>query len=66
MRREESAVPSVIMRRDNGIDPLAMVEYPLVGALDVLFPEDAVVNEEAGSVTDDEGILVVGDPSGSL
>ena len=54
------------MRRDNGIDPLAMVEYPLVGALRVPFPEDAVVNEEARSVMDDEGILVVGDPSGSL
>ena len=54
------------MSRDNGVDLLAMVEYPLVGALSVPFPEDTVINEEAGSVMDDEGLLVVGDPSGSL
>ena len=56
----------IIMSRDNGINPLAMVEYLLVGALRVPLPEDAVVSEETGGVTDDEGILMVGDPSGSL
>ena len=66
MRREESAVSGVIMSRDNGVNLLAMVEYPLVGALRIPLPEDAVVSEETGGVTDDEGILVVGDPSGSL
>ena len=54
------------MSRDNGVNPLAMVEYPLVGALRIPLPEDAVVSEETGGITDDEGILVVGDPSGSL
>ena len=66
MRREESAVSGVVMSRDNGVNPLGMVEYPLVGALRVPLSEDAVVNEETRGVTDDEGILVVGDPSGSL
>ena len=59
-------VSGIIMSRDNGINPLAMVEYLLVGALRVPLPEDAVVSEETGGVTDDEGILMVGDPSGSL
>ena len=44
--RIETAVPNIVVRRYHRCDSLALVEYPLVGALRVALPEDIVVDEE--------------------